>query len=350
MALNSNTSGYYCQKCKKDNEDFMIHCFSCDANFHASCIGVKGRMIDIINFDDGFHYYCLEHRKLSVSALLNKLSCMKKLNVQLISLMNQHKEALDFDPDSLLLGLEKRKEANLVESAPKRILRSATTSKPIQKLPKTNIKNTQSGSTSSTAKFVPEVSDTMNVIVEANETSATNQPIIQKSITDTASANSVPATKTAENIQRVEADAVTATNSSDQSAETLTSTLRSAYSDLDTESMSTLQAAPPNKKFILKGVFVQSTVEDVKKHISHKYGRCIDVHIIQMKLRDDCGHSTFLIFPGRNEELYKTLLEKDFWPKNTIVSEFDENFRKNKSNYRKRRSEHQETHQITTQD
>lgn len=66
-----------------NKEDWMIHCFACDVNFHAKCIGFNGSLADKVNTDTGFHYYYEAHKSVSVKSLLYKLNCFQKLNTKL---------------------------------------------------------------------------------------------------------------------------------------------------------------------------------------------------------------------------------------------------------------------------
>lgn len=112
MAPTSNKFGYFCHKCRKENEDRMIHCFACDANFHAKCIGLNGSMADKINCDSGFHYYCEKHKNLSVKTLLYKLSCFQKLNNKLKMLLEEFSNLENYRPDVLLEELEAQQFIN----------------------------------------------------------------------------------------------------------------------------------------------------------------------------------------------------------------------------------------------
>lgn len=109
---NSKKFGFFCHKCKRDNEDRMINCFACDANFHAKCIGLNGNMADKINADSGFHYYCESHKNISVKTVLYKLSCFQKLNQQLKTLLDEFTSLSNYNADELLKNLETRQSSN----------------------------------------------------------------------------------------------------------------------------------------------------------------------------------------------------------------------------------------------
>ncbi|KAL5283549.1 hypothetical protein ACFFRR_006042 [Megaselia abdita] len=303
-------SGYFCHKCKKDDEDLMIHCFSCDANFHAGCIGIKGRMIDKVNFDDGFHFYCPEHRKLSVSSLLNKISSLKKLNVQLTQLIENYKDVLDFDPDTLSKELEIRKIKNVAES-------ESLVAKPVDVVPVRQLRKTTVNASSLMKAKVRCESSNINIEQEASK----NVDSLQLNLNNQL------------NGEMTYAEVILIPDNTEINS-TQNQPLRAAK-----EPAKPLSGAPPLKKIVLNGVYQHATVEDVKQHISNKCGREVSsqVHVTKMRLNSRCEHSAFVILPGRNLDLFNMFPTEDFWPENTFASEYDENFRKNRSTNKKKK-------------
>lgn len=348
-------SGYFCQKCKKDNEDIMIHCFSCDANYHSGCIGIKGRMLDKLNFDDGFHYYCPDHRKLSVSALLSKISSLKKLNVQLIQLIGHYKDALDFDPDMLLQELEIKKQTNRsevdkfnasksIEVPTKRTLRDSTVkasqkvagyvAKPVP----TKTKRLNEGNNVQTNKETESSNATCpQLLVHSPSIQSISLP---STSSDCIGTSSSPTKSYADAVHDVVDEQLVRIADDESVTETSNrNKLRAAK-----EPLRRLMAAPPVKKIVLTGLQLGTSAEDVKNHIQSECGKNTVVHVTKMRLGERSEHSSFVILPGRNTSLFNTLICSDFWPENTTVSEFDENFRMNRTNNRKKKQHHQTHH------
>ncbi|KAL5282275.1 hypothetical protein ACFFRR_005456 [Megaselia abdita] len=91
----------------------MINCFACDANFHIKCLGLNGNMADKISTDSGFHYYCENHKSLSVKSLLYKLSSFQKLNEKLKQLLDEFSELSRYRPEDLIRNLEMDQSNNV---------------------------------------------------------------------------------------------------------------------------------------------------------------------------------------------------------------------------------------------
>lgn len=69
-----------CNKCRKDDDQPVIHCAVCCYPFHMKCIAPK---LTVKTFDDvmslpGFQFYCDDHLNLCVHKLLNRISLLEK--------------------------------------------------------------------------------------------------------------------------------------------------------------------------------------------------------------------------------------------------------------------------------
>lgn len=349
MAPNSKKSGYFCHKCKKDNEDFMIHCFSCDANFHATCVGLKGRMIDKMNFDDGFHYYCLEHRKLSVSALLNKLSIMKKLNIQLIALLDQHKEALDFDADSLLLNLETKKGANLIEenkfndlnspkstrSPSKRILRNSATSQKRRAvsddiaMPKNKFGRIEPSCVSDTVHSspgniaanldsvqIPEVTQITVIQSEPVPIAISDQTLLAPLLT--CADNSKGSISNA--AVQMECDEDQGVLSIQQSSQE--QLIGPALLD-GSDAIPTIKCVPPPRSIYVSGIDPEVNDVDLEAYVTSKLQNASLFKSKKMVFKEPKPYASFVIDVGRNAELFDRLCDPSFWPKFAVVREYE---------------------------
>lgn len=104
---------------------------------------------------------------------------------------------------------------------------------------------------------------------------------------------------------------------------------------------SILIALPPSRNVFLSGLSPIMTEKNVNDYINKMCDYDIPVTVRKMRLREDADHSSFILFTGRNSDLFEMLIAPSFWPPNTIVDKFVENanFRNAKRNYKRLKPE-----------
>lgn len=309
MAVNLNRFGFFCHKCKTEKDSpVMIHCFACDANFHPQCIGLNGSMADKIKDDNGFHYYCKDHKDLSVKSLLFKLKRIQDLNSKLTNVINEYKDLFDFDPKSILNSLEEKQEMNdLTFKKAKATLSERAICASKRKNTTQNID----------AMVVSKKSKDDAIEAQTEQNSNIEQPI---------------------NVENI------AQNSSNPSYAEVAHAFQKPEELLPISNEVTLEVAPLSKKVFLTGLSTSMSTENVKKYIEHKLN-IVDINVRKMRLHDNADHSTFVITTGRDSKLFHDLLDAGFWPKNTTVKEYIENFRKNKRRPNRQKQDQIKVHQ-----
>lgn len=293
-------SGYFCSACNKDGEDIMIHCFACDKQFHAKCIKINGNLADKIKHDRGFHYYCELHRDLSVSDLLKKIAKLQSFHVEMKLMMDKYKEVLDMNPESELKRLDTIKDVMSMTSSS--IAPSAS-----RKL------------RSSTKKPSANVASTDQQKKKKSDTSQTELPLLIE-IDDTACDASEPSIS-------VDVSAYSCTTGSlPESRVDILSTATFAPTCQSRENILVppkLNCVPRKKSVFLSGCDVATTVQEINDFINFYTGSQNDLNIRKMKFRDPKQYSSFVIDVGRNEQLFEKLCAANFWPKNSIVREYE---------------------------
>lgn len=295
--INAMSSGYFCCTCNKEHEDIMIRCFACDKQFHAKCIKINGSFADKITHDRGFHYYCELHRDLSVSDLLKKIAKLQTFHVEMKMMMDKYKDVLELQPVSELKRLE-----NIRVTVPSAVESSGR-----------KLRN-------STKRLTSELASTdQHKKKKVNRQETEFMPIMEVDDAGPSCENSQPCeiVNVFDSLQSIESIRPIApiTNVISESA---------LPSSNDVEIVAPILNCVPRKKSIfLSGCDANTTVEDINNFINFYTGRLDNLNIRKMNFREPKLYSSFVIDVGRDEQLFQKVCTSNFWPKNSIVREYD---------------------------
>lgn len=258
VSVNMDSGFVICQQCHINNGKGCIHCSVCSRAYHFTCIspGMSDKDAGIFENFTGLHWYCPDHRQLTVHSLLDRLSsCEKKL-------MSQHVDFdLCFQPPSEKTSKTNHAKDTDAPDASKRRLRD--------RKPKD-----------------PESSS------RAHKDSVTNSPLPV-----------VPKVKGRKALPTVKEIAPPETSSS------------SCIPNLDI-----LQGVPPPKRVFVSRLSSNATVDLVDSYLKSK-NIPVGYKIEKFKLASFKDYTSFVI-NVTSDDLFKQLMNPDFWPAFTIAREF----------------------------
>lgn len=95
-----------------------------------------------------------------------------------------------------------------------------------------------------------------------------------------------------------------------------------------------LNTVQPTRSVFLSRLDPNTNAEDIFNYVKFYAKTSVDFKVRKMLFRNDVPYSSFVINVGRNEGLFNTLVDANFWPVNTIAREYDFSQSKNNQNNR----------------
>lgn len=279
----------HCSICKQDAVGIMLKCYACDLKFHASCANVSESTANELLLVNGLHFYCAEHRIITVSDLLKKISKLQSFHVELKSLVDQYKDVLEMTPVSELWKLDGRK-GKAVQSPslePELLLRSGT--KRQVDCPPIIIKRKKQHQVSKQAPVVDLTSSSASGLSENNNTQQVPETEIVQNVP---SFSSVVANKTVQN--------------NEVSAEPVQEFVFSAV--------------PPLRKVFVSRLPTDLSTDVIRNHIKTRLKMPnMFLDVMKLPVRDGAPYSSMIINVGHNEDVFNAVMDHGFWPQNTVV-------------------------------
>lgn len=283
-----------CSICKIDTSGASaLACGVCYVTTHASCLGFKGPDSDKVSKHSGIKFYCSIHENLSPKTIISKFRQLKRKFDVLNKNLNEMLEILS--DERLFLEGPLGPESN-----------TQTENFPAMEV------DEHRGS-SDIASPTPAQTRSMSNSVPLKRKNGNSDKLVEpKRIKPTK-------TKSNTNNSNVNVPIINLIN------EPQPSTSSGSQSEIVSENSSEeeLEALPPPKVVFISNLANGSTIEKIQDFISKRIDN-IDpskIFVHKMNLPDNREYSSFKI-TVRDNDLYDTLLNKQFWPRNTFVKPF----------------------------
>lgn len=312
-----NKSFDFCNKCRKKDDAAIIHCAVCSYPFHSKCVAPKLTVKacdDLISINN-FQFYCDDHQNLCVHKLLNKISLLErkfKMCSEPLRDINQALEKHQFDlADS---GYNK---------SPVQTPAYTASSSSNGKSPQQNVRITRSQRNKTSTAVAP-----IPLLLSSTQNKRDKRSGKSESSTEHKN-NSASASLSSDKPEKSPVRQKDPISSLTDMEETpfLTASIPANI----------LVALPPSKNIFLSGLSPDMTEKNVNDYINVMCDFDIPIKVRKMRLREGTDHSSFILYSGRNHDMFKMLIDPSFWPENSIVDEFveHENFRNVKRNFKR---------------
>lgn len=267
-----------------DPKEIMITCWLCDNVFHAKCINIPIRVVDVLAEDRGLRWCCVNCKKMDIDFYKFVKSNRNKFN--------------DIKNDLILLSSKVEKYGEIFEnfkSLDKLISPSSSSPKRKRSSKRLAVKPTDIQ--------VPETINSVTLDPTANTRNGINY---NKNITPAPVINSIN-------------NAHVPINTSLSYAEVALNQPDPAI-NIDQINDNTIRAVPPKKTVFISRLAIETTAEAVDSFVKSKVGPNAEISTYKFVFSQPRSITSFKVTVSA--DLFERILDPNFWPENTLVREY----------------------------